>query len=511
MDRKLILRNLILSTLQAALSAVILFILYRYIIQLAGIEQFGVFSILTASVYFLGIGALGLPSAIQRCQAKYLALGDEEQAVKVLQTGVTSLALIMLVVVSIAFPIYRTLLPNLFPQKNLYLAYSLLPASLIYIWFEAIRRSAVQSLDACFRVDIRAVLMIIQPLIIFMVSLVLIPQIGILGYVFARIAAAGFVIIAGWFSVKRILPKLPMFPIYWRLEYFKELMGYGLQMQLSGLSLSLFEPLTKVFLGLYGDLTLAGYYEVAQKLVFQVRGLLITSSQSLISLYTRFQEQDSKRLLKTYLANINTLLFMAIPAFVGLVSVSPFFAELMLDHHKQNFIIIMILLSFSYLLNSISAPSYFVYSGIGELKWNIISRLSMVIFNIVLGISFGSLFGGMGVIAAVALSYGLMPLITLYTFQRRNKITLQQIFFKANSFYLIGCALVSAAALFCFFNLDLLGSKLLAILIFFLIIIALYLILIWLHPQRKKVLDVLMISKNTPENLRSKSKLGDSE
>ncbi|MEK7834185.1 MAG: oligosaccharide flippase family protein, partial [Acidobacteriota bacterium] len=232
----------------------------------------------------------------------------------------------------------------------------------------------------------------------------LVPRHGLMGLAYARLTQTAIFLAINWAALKRFLPKLGWLPIRWRLEAFREMMVYGLNAQIVWLVSLLHDPLTKTLLVTFGGTALVGYYEMASRLVSQLRTAIIAANQSLVPVIAGLHEEQPDATNRLYRESYRLLFFFGVPSFALLGAALPVVSELWIGHYENRFVLCAALLSVGWLGNLLSAPAYFVNLGIGELRWNTISHLVLGVLNLALGWLLGKAFGGFGVAAASALA-----------------------------------------------------------------------------------------------------------
>jgi O-antigen/teichoic acid export membrane protein len=278
----------------------------------------------------------------------------------------------------------------------------------------------MNTLDACFHSGLRAGIMIFGSLFFFLSSLIGVELYGLVGLAAAQVAQGVILVATGWVAIRRVLPMVPKLPTQWRFRRFKEMLGYGLYFQINSVVALLFEPATKMIIGHYGGLSSAGYFEMAQRMVVSVRGLVVESNRVIVAVYADMSsyEIDAPDL---YVRNTQNLLSLVIPVFAALIALIPAICELWVGSFQPQFVIIGVWLSFAWFLNSVSTPAYFAYLGRGKLLWNTIAHIVMGATNILAGFILGKYFGWQGVLVAFIVALILGSFIPVWAFQWEHR------------------------------------------------------------------------------------------
>ncbi|MCP2619681.1 oligosaccharide flippase family protein [Candidatus Aminicenantes bacterium AC-334-K16] len=108
------------------------------------------------------------------------------------------------------------------------------------------------------------------------------PKYGLKGVAYARVIQNLIILIFSWFFLRKYLPLLPVFPYKWDKKLFREIVGYGINFQIISVARMLYDPITKALLTKFGGLSLVGYYEMANKLIYQIRSLKVSANQILV-------------------------------------------------------------------------------------------------------------------------------------------------------------------------------------------------------------------------------------
>ena len=95
-------RNAAASVGQVIVSALILFVLYRAILEMLGAERLGIWSVVLAAASASRIGELGLSASVTRFVAKYRAQGDDKAAGYAVQTAAVSIAVLLACILLLA-------------------------------------------------------------------------------------------------------------------------------------------------------------------------------------------------------------------------------------------------------------------------------------------------------------------------------------------------------------------------------------------------------------------------
>ncbi|MBS1788525.1 MAG: lipopolysaccharide biosynthesis protein [Acidobacteria bacterium] len=393
-----------MSVVQVLALSVLLWLLYRFLLRAVGVEMLGVWSLTLAAAVAARAGDLGFSASVVKYVAAHLARGDEARAVQMVETAAISAGVLTGLISLVAYPLLRMGLARLLTGNALVAAEALLPYALAYLCLSSVAGVFQAAFDGCQRIATRSVLVIVGETFHLALCYWLVTRYGLLGLAYARLTQTAIFLVINWAMLKRFLPKLGWLPIHWRREAFREMMVYGLNAQVVWLVSLLHDPLTKSLLVTFGGTALVGYYEMASRLVSQLRTAIIAANQSLVPVIAGLHEAQPNATARFYQESYRLLVFFGVPLFALLVVALPIVSELWIGKYERRFVICGALLAAGWFGNLLSAPAYFVNLGTGDLRWNTMSHLVLGALNLVLGLALGTLFGGFGVAAASALA-----------------------------------------------------------------------------------------------------------
>lgn len=441
MHRQTLLRNAVAAGTQTLLQMAVLVVVYKFVVSRLGIEQVGVWAVVLASASVTRITELGLAGSVTKYVASYRASSDDAAASVIVQTAALTVGAVLGLILLVAYPALLWLMPYLLPAGAQSDGAAVLPYALGSMWLSAVSAVWLSGLDGCLRTDVRAALMIAATLLFLVLVLATVPSYGLVGLAIAQLGQGAALTLAGWMVLKYVLRPLPFLPIAWDQRRFREMLGYGVNVQVMSIVMLLFEPTAKVLFARYGGLSATGYFELAQQFVVRIRGLVVESNRVIVPVLARLEEfgHDARRL---YVTNVHLLLFFLTPLFALLAATMPAVSEWWLGRYESDFVLMGVCLTVGWYLNSVTAPAYFAYLGYGRLRWLTVSHVLLGVSNLVLGAALGPAFGWPGVLAAFVGSLVLGSSIPVWTFNREQQLRLRDLV----SSYDVWALLISSAA-----------------------------------------------------------------
>lgn len=482
-QKKTVSRNALAAIIQIIFNGVVLFFLYRYLLNTIGIERVGVWSIVMA-VTSTARTDFGFVGSVTKFVAQYLARGDIQQAANIVQTAGISIAVFLSIILVIVYQLFSWVLTLVIPRAMLTDAYGVLPYALLSWWLMAIASIFQSGLDGCQRVDLRSLGMMIGSVIYLLTIMSLVPRWGLLGLAWSQLIQWAAIVVMSWGLLRYVMTPLPVFPYRWRLALFREMLGYGLRLQAISFLNLLFDPVIKAYLGKFGGVSIAGYYEMASRLMLQLQALLISANRVLVPVFAELQEKKPENIGKVYAFNVRVIWYLALPLFLGIIICTPLISEVWIGRYEPTFVWIMVVLSVTLFFGMLNVPAYFVYLGTGDLRGSTWGHIIIGMANLVLGFTFGLIFGGKGVVVAGMIALLLGNFTILFYYHRDYHVPYHLLTPRENLFFtiiLIIGAITSSTPYY--FLTDMLPVYLRAM--FSMIIFMIFLLpAIWIHPMK---------------------------
>lgn len=493
MQKRQVINNVIYSIMQFIVVGIVLLILYKFLIKYLGVERFGIWSLVLSTTSIAGIANLGFSASVVKFVAQYTARKDVDKVVSVIETSVISIALLVGFVLLICYPLAIRILRIIIASSQVAEAIDILPYALLSLWISVIASVFQAGLDGHQRMDLSSLIVIFKAVSYLILCMIFVPVHGLMGVAYAHVIQACILMILSWWMLKRKMPMLPAIPFRWSNDLFREMVGYGLNIQLISVSQMLYDPITKGLLAKVGGLGFVGYYEMASRMIIQLRGLLVSACQVLVPTIADMKEINPDFINKIYKEAYCLILFIAIPYYSAIIALAPVISRIWIGHYESSFVTFSVVLSIGWFVNTLVAPSYFADLGIGNLMWITRGHIIIAISNIVLGSLFGYVFGGIGVVVAWAASLIAGSLTILLSFHRRNSIPILETF--PREYFLITLSSV-AGFIISFFAYRKLSTDLGLFSITGLVILTIIFLSawpIWVHPMRKRLMDIRTI------------------
>lgn len=425
MSKSRIVRNASASIAQVILTAALFFITYRLLFNYLTIEEIGLWALIVGSLAVAKLAEFGLGAGVMRLIAGDIAAGDKDKAALSIGMAVVCSASLVMTIGFIAYPLVLPWVLNVAPKE-------LKPAAEA-LFFTAALAAAIGTpgsiflgaIDGCQRMDIRAGIQVAGNVLQLSLTFILLPNGGVAALGYVQIAQAGFLLLAGFSITIYLIGARPS--SYWGFDKYRflEIITYGGSLQLSAIAQIFFEPLAKILLVTFGGLALTGYFEVANRLINQLRGIIVAAYTSVVP-YVAARVGSTKmsdhEITSVYEKSVSLLVFGLIPYFAIASAALPLILTLWQGQFDSTLVAVALMLLFGWSINTLNIPAYMIFMALGKVRPLIISHTLIGAFTLFAGLPLGWLFGGIGVLVATVLGLIVGSAQVLYTFHQSFEI-----------------------------------------------------------------------------------------
>jgi O-antigen/teichoic acid export membrane protein len=180
-----------------------------------------------------------------------------------------------------------------------------------------------------------------------------------------------------------------------------------------------------VLLAKFGGLAFAGYYEMANRVVNQIKGVVVAGTQSLIPVVIGLLPEDRK---KVYLKTSSAIFVISFGIYALVVFLSGYISIIWIGHVEQIFTLSLAILSLGTIISLLNIPAYFNYMALGNLNPLIASHTIMLGSNVIISFILGMLFKGYGVIVACSISNIIGSTYVILKYNKANGVDIKTFF-----------------------------------------------------------------------------------
>lgn len=419
--------NSIAAIGQVLIVGIVYLVLYRYLLVTLGIELLGVWSLIIASTSLALIANFGISTSIIKFVATYYARNDFDRLRKLIFTAAVFI-IGTYSIISVVILIAGTyVLPHFIEAKYLPIALEILPFSLLSLIINALGGVISSCLDGIQKNYIKSYIVSFSSIVLFALSVLLTPKFGLKGLIFAQIFQAIIVLVASIYYLSKSIKSIFTLQWNWSKSLFKEIINYGIKMQALSFMQMSFEPVTKALLSKYGGLAMVGYYEMASRLVTQLRGLIVSANQVIIPVVAEAKETKETYVKELYIKTFSIVLLFDIVLITGIIITAPIVSFLWIGKIVPFFLFAVVLNSIVAFVNICSNPAYFSYLGEGKLNWLIYSYIAITVLNPILSYFLGIEFNGYGVVVGWNIAFLIGSLLVLFSYHQKNHISLKSL------------------------------------------------------------------------------------
>lgn len=371
-------RNSAFAGLEVIINGLALFFIYRNVVQELGVSMLGVWSLVLATTAFGRAADVGIASGLARFVARSLGEEAPAQAILYMRTGFVAIAIFMGVVALILwYPLWRALAIPL-DGEELVLARQLLPWAILSFWLLNLKSITDACLLGVHRADLRAISNAVGMIMQLAASLALVKGFGLFGLAWAQ--AGQFLLVflmsLGFLMTFARIPRPKDSLLGWfSKEKFKEMLSFGIKLQIGTIANLMFEPVVKIVLGAVAGTALLGIFEMAYRMAYQVRNVAILAIQTTVPAFTELSAGKSDEILTLFSKVCRTAALAGSGLMCAVALGSPVISWLWLGDVNYTFIYISALMAIMWGFAILSAPAYFLGVATGKVMPNVMGQV----------------------------------------------------------------------------------------------------------------------------------------
>lgn len=403
-EMRVVARNGVMASTQVVLTSLGYLLAYRVMSSTVGIEVIGAWSLCLALGSIAMLADLGISDGLARTVAQRAAAAYAPGLRQILRTGLVFCALGCIAGGVLCYLAVRALLPRLLPDpQSLTTTLAILAPALAVAGINTLALSCQGVLEGLEKYALRFAAGVAGVVVFVAAVLLVVPAAGLAGVVWAYLAQSLTLLAVSLTLCLRHTPadREAGRP---RTEVLRELVSVGLPIRATGLTTVLLDPLTRVAVTWYGGMVSAGHYEVASRLVLQLRTIVVAGFQAGLPRLVKLRAQGSVRAAAVTANAYRAGLSIAVAAFTLAALLGPFVYQFVLGYVPPLGMQFFVLLCAGWCVNAVSAPFFFNLVARRRLTVLWLSSGVMGVANVALFAPLGGLLGATGVVAALALA-----------------------------------------------------------------------------------------------------------
>lgn len=402
-------------------------LLMPYVISQLGVERFGVWPLVFPLTRYLGLLDLGAGTAAVKYVAEYYTKRDYDAINGIVNTGFAFYLTLGFVLTALAVSLDDFILgflkipPNLFDEAR----FVLLGGAVILSLSNAF--SAFQAVTTGLqRMDVTNLITLVTS-VPDVVGTVVFLQLGygLRGLIFKE--ALVFVLSAGLFVFYafRLLPSLHIGLRFCERDRLRELLGYGVKVQVSKLAEFASSQVDKILLGYFLGLSPVTFYELGSKVVLSTKRISRVITSAIMPAASEIEaRRDTQVLLHLYFRGSKYLVLAAAPAFFLVASAAPFIMRSWMGAGYELSVLTIQLLALGHFVHLLTGVGTMIVKGIGKPEYETRYTVLLLVMNIPLGVVFVIRLGFLGLLIATSFSLLSSSLYFIVVVHRLLKIAL---------------------------------------------------------------------------------------
>jgi O-antigen/teichoic acid export membrane protein len=496
-------KNALFSVAQVVLSAFVLFEFYRLLTRHLGVDDIGLWSLVMASTAVARMSEFGLGGGVVKFVAGDIGAGKPGQAARTVAMAVVMVAPVVSMACIALYPALESVLGHAVPEHAIPAALALLPYALAALVAATVANVFLGALDGCQRSDLRAVVQVGAALVQLGAAYVLVPTGGIVSLGPVQLIQAGSLLLGALvLTVIQFRQPISVW-VGWDNKRMREIIRYGGGIQVAAIGQLLFEPTTKALLTMFGGLALTGYYEMANRMMLQFRAVIVSAFNTLVPYVAGRMGQtpasvDADEVRGIYLGAYRLLLVLAVPYYGLIGTVLPILLTFWLGRFEPQFLAVAMLCWLGWVFNTMVGPAYFLYLAIGRLRWTIWTQFAIGSLNALLAVVGGWLWGGYGVLVGSTLALAIGSYVAVIAFHIEYRVPARELLPRQSVALVFAC--VIGMVLVHGFAYGWRGAEgwLVVLASMLLLLAAVMARLVWRHPQRIVLLQLLPQWRRAP-------------
>lgn len=356
-------------------TAVSQFIVYTVINRSLGAELLGVWSLVSAALSIGQISNFGFSNSLIRHLPEMLSEKNVKAITRIIGTvNFLNFTITLPLLCLLYFPAL-TYASNLLTKNQMHIFSNIIPISLAGLFTNSLFLVYSYLFDAMQKHYVRSTIQVIGWVIFLLVSMILIPQYGLIGVSIAFLVQNlfQFVLIVSIVNYNQLLGT--KYPLSLDKSFFDRIFSFGVKSQYINLLTLFFDPLIKFFITKNLGISFTGAYEIANKIVSQIRNFLVGANVVIIPKIILHKRKEDINEYYNEISKRNMLFSITLGMLIllGSPAISYFFSGYLNESLIQN----IALINLGWVCNMITSIHY--YSCIGLDKMN-----KLVVYHVVL-------------------------------------------------------------------------------------------------------------------------------
>lgn len=388
-------RNVVTTVAAFFVNIALTFIGYRLVVQQGGTAALGLWSALSAAIYVIRLGDVGMGGATERYIAATDASGDPTRARGYLDSALLLNTGLFLALAVLGYLMFASRIGWIVPGDAATHAEALavLPIMLSGLVLSNLANVVAGGLRGLHLAYQAAYLSVIGGIVQLMVILALVPGLGIAGLAWGQLSQFCVIGFGAWVLFNRQLARQagtrPMYlPVMGSRQLLAELLGFSLKAQAINFINGLLEPASKLLVGHSAGMSVLGIFEMAYKIVALPRNAVVSGVMGMAPALTRLLNDQPSAAAALYRRSRGLVAAASGGVLLVVVAGSPLISILVLGRMDSLLMTFIAIVALGFWLNATGAPAYALGFAANQTRGN----LASAVLSLLLVLGFGGLF-----------------------------------------------------------------------------------------------------------------------
>ncbi len=422
-----IFRNTVFNTIGNVFTTGIQLVIIPYILMKLGAERFGIWALVSVIFGLFTALDFGTGAAFVKYFSEYATKKDDASFNRVAVAGFFLMMFFSLVLVTACFLLKNQLVAffNVPAELMSEAKFVFLGAGIIFGYYNTfgVFQAIIKGLQ---RMEVTNAIEMIASIINFIgVFIVLENGFGLKGLIVNQGIKIVLVSLASIYFSKKMFGKLAFKFAYLDFRKIKEILSYGVKMQISNIAGLINLQTDKTIIGYFLNLTAVTAYEIGQKIALfckMIVGLILSALVPAVSELEASGKGSS--IMKLYERGNKYLASITFPILIFTI----FFANLLISAWMgvghENSVLVARLLAIGIFVNLLTGVGVMIVRGIGKPAYETEYAVICLILNILLGILLVKFYGFVGVVFSAPISVSIGSIYFILKFHRLYAIPL---------------------------------------------------------------------------------------
>lgn len=403
-------RNAMTGAAEQVVVGIAFFVTYGILIRETGAEMVGVLSLVLVLASIGSMTSAGFASALAHFVPAFESEGDRSSTLRCVDTTLFATAALYLITLAITYVPFSAMIAAQTGPLHSRLVFELMIPATLHVFLIGTGATMTSALTALGRNDLRLWATCAGSAAGLAVLITALPSRGIAAGVWGFAAQSGIIALVSWAQLTRLLPGLGPVPRRFDRAMARRLFGLGSNMQVQTLLLAALEPVTRLLIGHYGSLSAVAFFSMANRFVIQMRALIYSGAQPLLSAFSHARAESPEVLGRLYRRARDVVEFFAILTMSATVGAAPFVAEIWIGASEPSFVLFTAILGLGWLANTLSLTAYFNAYSLGRMNRSLVGHAMLLGLNLALGAGLAVMLGGTGAVAGLGIALGISAL-----------------------------------------------------------------------------------------------------